>query len=194
MSSCSLALVIISLSLLNLKFNMDQPGCLFENHLFTSLSHSKMFLMKKKKKISTEHVCIKTARFPFQRIRWQIIISQYLLSLWRKRCLFECVLCVCACACACVHVCALHADLYTLCFIEGRAAEGVGDECGPSHSVCAVKLHAVWYPGSSRLKSIDNISNWTTVSNLIWLTTKWERDWWRMISLLTLCESAWDHF
>lgn len=41
-------------------------------------------------------------------------------------------------ACVCV-----NAYLRALCFIEGWAAEGVGDEGGPREGIRAVELHAV---------------------------------------------------
>lgn len=53
--------------------------------------------------------------------------------------------------CTCVRV--QDSDLHTLCFIERRAAEGVGDESGTGQRVRAVKLHAVGHPGLSRLQT-----------------------------------------
>lgn len=43
--------------------------------------------------------------------------------------------------------------LRALCLVEGRAAEGVGDERGPRRRVGAVKLHAVGHPRPSRLET-----------------------------------------
>lgn len=51
-------------------------------------------------------------------------------------------------ACACV-----NAYLGALCFIEGWAAEGVGDERGPREGIRAVELHAVRHPRPSRLET-----------------------------------------
>lgn len=53
-------------------------------------------------------------------------------------------------------VCVQDSDLHTLCFIEGRAAEGVGDESGTGQRVRAVKLHAVGHPILPRLQTSNN--------------------------------------
>lgn len=56
----------------------------------------------------------------------------------------------------CTCVCLQDSDLHTLCFIERRAAEGVGDEGGTGQRVHAVKLHAVGHPGLSWLQTSNN--------------------------------------
>lgn len=50
-------------------------------------------------------------------------------------------------------MCLCETDLDTLCFIERRAAEGVGDERGTRQGVSAGKLHAVGHPRLSRLQT-----------------------------------------
>lgn len=49
---------------------------------------------------------------------------------------FELILPTCLCVPKCTY-------LRTLRFVEGWAAEGVGDERGPRQGICAVELHAV---------------------------------------------------
>lgn len=53
-------------------------------------------------------------------------------------------------------VCVQDSDLHTFCFIERRAAEGVGDKSGTGQRVRAVKLHAVGHPGLPWLQTVNN--------------------------------------